>query len=55
MILDLNEASQAFVLLHARVCVCLCVYEHFGGRGGLRRMLRAGSGLGGGSREMRPF
>lgn len=37
------------------VCVCLCVYEHFGGRGGLRRMLRAGSGLGGGSREMRPF
>lgn len=38
-----------------RVCVCLCVYEHFGGRGGLRRMLRAGSGLGGGSREMRPF
>lgn len=53
MILDLNEASQAFVLLHA--CVCLCVYEHFGGRGGLRRMLRAGSGLGGGSREMRPF
>lgn len=45
MILDLNEASQAFVLLHACVCVC----------GGLRRMLRAGSGLGGGSREMRPF
>lgn len=32
---------------HTRVCVCVC--------GGLRRMLRAGSGLGGGSREMRPF
>lgn len=33
MILDLNEASQAFVLLHARVCVCVCM-STLGGVGG---------------------
>lgn len=35
MILDLNEASQAFVLLHACVCVYVCVcMSTLGGVGG---------------------